>query len=150
MRKTILIIGVFVSTIQSGLTAQDSLATMYAETITASELETHLEVISADDYEGRESGYLGQKKCEEYMVSHYRKWGLPPVKGKYTQEFELSLDDPKKVRVASEGEQLTFIEDFYYFPSAPDGLITGDIYYSGYGIADKRYRDINTLDIEGK
>lgn len=132
------------------LIAQDSIAVKYAETIKAEELSKHLHIISADDYEGRESGYLGQKKCEEYMVDFYKGLGLPPVKGSYTQEFELSLDDPKKVYVSQGDRQFAFLEDYYYFPSTSDRKMSGELFFAGYGIDDPMYSDIDGSKIKGK
>lgn len=134
----------------STLAAQDSLAVKYAQTITANELSKHLHIISADDYEGRESGYAGQRKCEQYMVNFYKELGLPPVKGSYTQEFDLSLDDPQKVYVSKGEHQFTFLEDYYYFPSTSDRKISGEVLFAGYGIDDSRYSDIDRSAIEGK
>ena len=132
------------------LAAQDSLAVKYAETIKAEELSKHLHIISADDYEGRESGYAGQRKCEEYMVDFYKELGLPPVKGSYTQEFELSLDDPQKVYVSQGENQFTFLEDYYYFPSTSDRKLSGELVFAGYGIDDPLYSDLDISSIKGK
>ncbi len=143
--KAISVLCIFIGGI---ISAQDSLAVRYASTIKGEELSKHLHVISADDYEGRESGYLGQKKCEEYMVDFYKQLGLPPVKGKYTQEFELSLDDPKKVYVSQGDKQFTFLDDYYYFPSTSDGKLSGEVVFSGYGIDDPLYTDL--AEVKGK
>lgn len=130
--------------------AQDSLSLKYAEVITEDKIRKHLYEISSDEYEGRESGYLGQRMCEEYMVDFYKELGLPPVKGSYTQEFELSLDDPSKVYVRSAEVEHTFLEDYYYYPATGDRKIKAEVLYTGYGIADKRYTDINVFNIKEK
>ena len=132
------------------VSAQDSLAVKYAETITAKELSAHLHVIAADEYEGRETGYKGQRMCEEYMVNHYKSLGLPPVKGSYTQEFEVSLDDPSKVFVTAGEKQFSFLEDYYYFPGTNDRRMSANVLFSGYGIDDPKFSDINKEGIRGK
>lgn len=140
------------SSVIVGLAAlsQDSLAIKYAETITAEELSTHLHIISADDYEGRETGYEGQRKCEQYMVNYYRDLGLPPVKGTYTQEFEVSLDDPSKVYVTKAGKHYTFLDDYYYYPGTSDRKMSAEIVFMGYGIDDEKYSDVDKANIKGK
>jgi hypothetical protein len=129
---------------------QDSIAMHYASTILASELSEHLHIIAADDYEGRESGYAGQKKCEQYMVDFYRKLGLPPVEGSYTQEFELYLNDPTRVYVSSQGREYQFLKDFYYYPATNDGKIEAPLYYGGYGITNWNFKDIDLSEVKGK
>jgi hypothetical protein len=149
------------STIKSGLSAlslcvlsllgaQDSLVIKYAETITAAELSTHLNIIAADDYEGRETGYKGQRMCEEYMVNFYKSLGLPPVKGSYTQEFKVSLDDPSKVLVKAGEKVFSFLDDYYYFPGTKDRKMSGKVLFSGYGIDDQKFSDIDKDAVEGK
>ncbi len=149
MMKGILAIGLAML-MGRGIYAQDSLAIRYANTITVDEMKEHLYEISSDEYEGRESGYKGQKMCEEYMVNFYKGLGLPGVMGEYTQEFDLSLDDPSKVYVKQGEKKYTLMEDYYYYPSTSDRIIEGNLYYTGYGIADKRYTDVNILSMRDK
>ncbi|NND94440.1 MAG: M28 family peptidase [Flavobacteriales bacterium] len=129
---------------------QDSLAMRYANEITENRIKEHLVEISSDEYEGRESGYKGQKMCEEYMVEFYKTLGLPPVKGSYVQEFELSLNDPSRVMMKQDNKEYSFLQDYFYYPGTTDRRIEAEIYYSGYGIADKKYTDINVFDLEDK
>ncbi len=145
-----LVLSVLSVSLLSLLSAQDSLVSKYAETITAAELSTHLHIIAADDYEGRETGYKGQRMCEEYMVNYYKSLGLPPVKGSYTQEFEVSLDDPSKVSVTAGEKQFTFLDDYYYFPGTKDRKMSGTLLFPGYGIDDSKFSDIDKEEIEGK
>lgn len=130
--------------------AQDSLAIKYAQSITVENMKEHLYEISSDAYEGRESGYKGQVMCEEYMVNFYKNAGIPPAKGSYTQAFELSLDDPAKVYVRQGEKEFTFLEDFYYYPSTADRIISGEIYYSGYGIQADNYTDLDPSAVKDK
>ena len=129
---------------------QDSIAMHYANSILATDLSEHLHVISGDDYEGRESGYVGQKKCEQYLVDFYRKIGLPAVEGRYTQEFELYLNDPTLVYVSSPGREYQFLKDFFYYPATIDGKIEASIYYGGFGITNWNFKDIDLDQVEGK
>lgn len=46
-------------------------ATSYANTITSSDLRTHLYIVASDEFEGRETGEAGQKKAAEYLKNFY-------------------------------------------------------------------------------
>jgi len=128
--------------------AQDP--TPYAKTISVEDLKKHLYVIAGDDYEGRETGFSGQKKCEEYMVDFYKKIGLPPVDGSYVQEFEVDLTTPSRVRMKMGTKEFKMVEDFYYNPGTGDRTLSGNIYYAGFGIDDPEYSDVSTLNVKGK
>lgn len=132
------------------LVSQDTAAVHYAKTITAADLSRHLHEIASDEYEGRESGRKGEKMCEAYMVNHYRSIGLPPLKGAYTQEFELNLNDPEKVYVRKQGYEARFLEDFYYYPATSDRIIEADLLWGAYGISAEKYEDIQANQIKDK
>src|SRR6187431_1608064 len=46
--------------------------TEYLNTITATDLRTHLSVIASDEMEGRETGSAGQKKAGNYLIKQYK------------------------------------------------------------------------------
>ncbi len=50
--------------------------TKYLETISASELKTHLYIVAGDEMEGRDPGEPGQKKAGKYLISQYEKIGI--------------------------------------------------------------------------
>ena len=56
-------------------------AEKYMNSITANELKTHLYIVAGDEMQGRETGSAGQKKAGEYMISQYKKNGIPYPKG---------------------------------------------------------------------
>jgi Zn-dependent M28 family amino/carboxypeptidase len=53
----------------------------YMNTITASELKTHLTIVASDEMQGRDTGSKGQKKAGEYLISQYKKNQIPFPKG---------------------------------------------------------------------
>ena len=53
----------------------------YINTITSSELKTHLTIVASDEMEGRETGSEGQKKAGRYLIEQYKKAGIPFPKG---------------------------------------------------------------------
>ena len=60
----------------------------YAETITAKDLGTHLFIYASDEFEGRNTGEIGQKKAVDYLKKFYVNERIPsPIGGNdYFQE----------------------------------------------------------------
>ena len=60
----------------------------YAETITAKDLGTHLFIYASDEFEGRNTGEIGQKKAVDYLKMFYINEKIPsPIGGNdYFQE----------------------------------------------------------------
>lgn len=48
----------------------------YAATITVPDLEKHLYTYASNDFQGRNTGEIGQKKAVEYIKSYYQKEGI--------------------------------------------------------------------------
>ena len=48
-------------------------AAIYAKTITAKDLSTHLFIYASDEFEGRNTGEPGQKKAVAYLKNFYVK-----------------------------------------------------------------------------
>ena len=66
--------------------AQENLS--YFNSINNKDLYKHIEVLSSDSLEGRETGKPGQKMAAEYIANHFKKIGIPPYKRKtYYQKF---------------------------------------------------------------
>lgn len=63
--------------------------TVYASTITASELKERLYIYASDEFEGRETGQPGQKKAIEYLKNQYISLGISSPLGDddYFQEI---------------------------------------------------------------
>ena len=62
----------------------------YAETITEEDLKNHIEILSSDEFEGRETGKKGQKLSAKYISSFFKKIGIPPYKkNTYYQKFKV-------------------------------------------------------------
>ncbi|UMB54978.1 M28 family metallopeptidase [Lutibacter sp. A64] len=54
----------------------DVTATKYANTITSSDLKTHLYTIASDEFEGRNTGEAGHKKAADYIKNFYIKTNI--------------------------------------------------------------------------
>jgi hypothetical protein len=62
----------------------------YANTINKKDLFKHLNILSSDSLEGRETGKKGQKIAADYIASHFKNIGIPPYKKKtYYQKFKV-------------------------------------------------------------
>lgn len=62
---------------------------VYAETITTKELKEMLYTYASDEFEGRKTGEVGQKKAIEFIKQHYIDNGIasPIAEGDYFQEI---------------------------------------------------------------
>ena len=71
--------------------AQENLS--YSNSINNKDLYKHIEVLSSDSLEGRETGKPGQKMAAEYIANHFKKIGIPPYKRKtYYQKFKVKSE----------------------------------------------------------
>ena len=55
--------------------------TEYMNSITASDLKTHLYIVASDEMQGRETGSAGQKKAGEYLIKQYKTNSVSFPKG---------------------------------------------------------------------
>ncbi len=119
--------------------------------ITAGELKAHLEIISSDAYEGRETGTAGQKKAASYLADYYESLGVAPVvNGSWFQQYPLKKTSYLK-STANEGiREFKMIQDFYAFSSEPGDLQAKDFVFVGYGISEGKYNDYKNVDVKGK
>ena len=119
-------------------------AEKYSKLITQYELKKHLKIISSDDFEGRETTTIGQKKAAAYIKNHFIKNNIKSAlkDSGYFQEFPVDVLDFSKVELFYNNTKLTFIEDFY-----PYGNPTNNSYENipivnvGYGIKSKERND---------
>jgi hypothetical protein len=125
----------------------------YAETITAADLRTHLEVLASDAYEGRETGEKGQKMAAQYIASFFSKTGIPAQKdGTWFQEVNLvkiSGGTSQFIACDSAAVCIEFdAKDDYFFSSATPAIkITPkEFVFVGYGIDDAAYSDYTLHD----
>lgn len=128
----------------------DSIALSYQNGITEEDLSQHLMVIASDAYEGRETGFEGQKKCETYLVDFYKSMGFIIEENLKIQDFSLDLSDPRGVTVSKDGNTYEFLEDYYYWPAGRDGGHGGELVFSGFGIEAEKYDDVEEASIKDK
>jgi len=122
-----------------------------ASSITSAELRDHLMVIASDEFEGRETGMPGQKKAAEYIANYFKELGIEPYDGEsYFQEFPLKRRKYTSTTVSVNGQEFSFIDDFYFFgTSVNTSWNEEEIILAGYGIEQTGWNDYN-VDVTGK
>lgn len=128
-------------------------ADQYSKIITQSELKHHLKIISSDEFEGRETTTIGQKKAAAYIKNHFIETNTKSAfeDTGYFQKFPVDVLDFSKVELYFNKTKLTFIDDFY-----PYGNPTNNNYKNipivnvGYGIKTKERNDYLGKNTKGK
>ncbi len=130
---------------------QDSIALKYGAMITAENLKHHLFILADDSLQGRETGMPGQKMAARYIADHFTQIGVPPaLNGSYFQEFPLKKERIVDAQLSINGLELSYIEDFFFFPGFTTTSIKGDrIVFGGYGIEAPNYNDYDGRDVNG-
>ena len=142
--------------ISSALMAHsDTVAVKYAATISADDLRSHLTVLASDEFEGRETGFKGQKMAADYIRKQFKENGIPALpigterpdilENGYDQTFKLELKKPGGIVVESAGETYEFLDDLLFFSKELKTSIESDeLMFAGYGL-----RSVNHNDLEG-
>jgi len=136
------------------LTAKDSTAAKYAELINIADLQKHLKVLASDEYEGRETGFKGQKMAAEYIQQYFKELGLPPVVNgdSYYQKVPLSRKTWNEPTITINGEKFEFLKDFFAYPrTCPEiNIDVNEIAYAGFGVAENNYSDFKKINVKDK
>ena len=121
----------------------------------------HVNILAADDMEGRETGSEGLRKAEAYVVAQLSKAGLQPagVGGFYQPVHFISRQIDEKDSSAAlirdgETEPLVLGEDAF-FSTRVDLVpeeITAPLVFVGYGLSipEMKHDDLAGLDRQGK
>lgn len=109
----------------------NKLATQYASTITAFDLKKHLNMIASDEFEGRKTGEIGQKKAAKYLVNYYQSMQIASPNGlNYIQKIPVNFF---KDRSKNDSENvLAFIQG----TEKPDEYIVISAHYDHVGTKD--------------
>tara|TARA_R110000868_G_scaffold292498_1_gene552970 strand:- start:134 stop:1150 length:1017 start_codon:yes stop_codon:yes gene_type:complete len=137
MKKVIsffaLVIAFSCSSAKTVVEQDNSNPTKYMNTITASELKTHLYIVAADSMEGRETGSTGQKKAGQYLISQYKKNNISFPKGA-TSFFQ---NVPAEALNKRYGDKLNSSENIWAFiegSEKPDEVIVVSAHYDHVGV----------------
>ncbi len=104
----------------------------YANTITPTELKSHLYTFASDEFEGRETGEPGQKKAAQYLKTEYQNLKIPAAQGNddYFQEvpsnfFHGDIKDSENVVAFLKGSE------------KPDEIVVISSHYDHVGMDDE-------------
>lgn len=136
---------------------QDSslLSVQYANSITASELLTHLQILASDEFEGREAGSEGNDMAAEYIAMQFKTMGLKPHSddNSYFQDVSFNKSYWKENSLTVNGNSYRHLWDYMAFATMNDGLNNlqaSEVVFMGYGIDDPKYSDYGDTDVSGK
>lgn len=107
----------------------------YVNSITSSELQTHLTIVASDEMQGRDTGSEGQKKAGRYLIEQYKKMGIPFPKGatEYYQHIPAAyLNALYKENLPDSENIWAFIEG----SEKPDEIVVISAHYDHVGIKD--------------
>jgi hypothetical protein len=137
------------------------------DAITAAGLRRHMEVLAADDMEGRAAGTAGFDRAARYVADFFREHGIAPLASSerssaenYFQRIEFfeSRLIPESAAMtfvrAGERVQLQLREDFVCNAGfgAPTDSIAAPLVFVGHGIVAPEYQhdDYAGIDVTGK
>jgi len=160
MMMRVLLLVLCYAPFQLALAQADTLVDHYLRTITQQELRGHLQVLASDAYEGRETGYKGQKIAAEYLRNSFASMGIGPVPGweqrgllapGYEQPFLLDLTQPGGLHLEVNGNAQVFLRDHLYFGEKIQHTVTtNEIIFMGLGEKDGQRDDYKGVDVKGK
>lgn len=120
----------------------------------------HVEVLAADNMEGRGLGSAGLKRAQDYVVANLRKQGIAPagVNG-YYQPLRVVIREviagESKAALVRDGKSipLTLGEDVVFTPSVElSSAVDAPLVFIGYGlkIPEKNHDDFAGIALKGK
>jgi hypothetical protein len=130
--------------------------------ITAAEIRAHMEILAADDMQGREAGTPGFRKAADYVAAEFRGIGLLPLGDDHSYfqnidffETRLRPDSARLVLHATDGDiELQFRDDFIRSGGygEPDETLAAPLVFAGHGIVAPEYAhdDFAGIDVAGK
>jgi hypothetical protein len=126
-----------------------------AATITVEDMKRHLNILAADDMEGRETGEPGQKRAAEYLRKQFAGLGLPAIgeNGGYFQRILFSRQKWDEIELKLDGAPLRHLWEYASAPSqnADRGATSiSELTFMGYGIDDEAYSDYTGKNVAGK
>lgn len=138
------------------------------ESLTGTKVRRHIEILAADDMQGRETGTAGHRKAAEYVASRFAQIGLQPFgDDAYFQHvplLETRLVQKSASMVLQRGNTVTTLEfgkDFiqyggFVIRKNSFGIVyeavTAPLVFVGFGIQAPGYNhdDFDGVDVKGK
>ena len=132
------------------------------ESLTGTKVRNHIEVLAADDMQGREAGTVGHQKAGQYVASRFAEIGLRPIgdAGTYFQKIiflETRLVKDSVSMVLHRGDTdtvLDFGRDFIRYGGfgSTNESVTAPLVFVGFGVQAPGYNhdDFAGVDVSGK
>jgi hypothetical protein len=139
-------------------------------TLTAQNVQDHIKYLASDELEGRFPGTKGIEEAKNYILNTFKKYGLKPINGAYTQKLDVTvgyelgknndvyfnLIIPKpgvpidKVRPVRKPWETS--KDWLPVSLSENGEIEAPMVFVGYGITSKdlHYDDYEGIDVKKK
>jgi hypothetical protein len=137
-----------------------SLAFAKAPSPAAQRWWSHVEVLGADDLEGRDTGSEGHRRAAEYVAKKLAEAGVQPGAGEsFLQEVPLVtrrvVKEKSRMALVREGkEEPVSLDDDFILSSftSQAGPIEAGLVFAGYGlrIPEAGHDDLAGLDLKGK
>ncbi len=130
-----------------------TVAEIFAENITAPELDYLVTRLADSTMEGRETGKRGGKKAAKYIWDYFVEHQLtfPKELDGYFQKYTASQNDKPTVVLETDVKAYEFGEDFIsFFPHDKIDINTNEVIFAGYGIEDPKYNDYAYQDVKNK
>ncbi|MDZ7374491.1 MAG: M20/M25/M40 family metallo-hydrolase [candidate division KSB1 bacterium] len=127
--------------------------------ITAKELQHHVQVLAHDSMRGRDTPSPELDKAAAYIAAQFQRAGLRPLNDSmgYYQRFAVCktyLSEPNTLRFRTPvGEwSCRLKDDFVPLPLSSSGVVEGQVVFAGYGITapEYGYDDYQGVDAVGK
>ena len=118
-------------------------------------LKLHIGQLASDQFEGRETGSIGEEKAVSYLVNEFKKIGLlPKGNSEYIQTFTFTdgINFPKeKNNLFIDGKKFSAEADYDILPYSSNAKLKNDFLAVGNGIVAQalnidEYRNINVKD----
>jgi len=126
-----------------------------AATIKSEDLRKHLTIIASDEFEGRETGEVGNEKAANYIAEQFKNMGLPAIgeKNSYFQPVIFTWTRWNNVGMDINGKSFRHRWDYITFPERNNHQPTveaDEVIFLGYGIDDPKYSDYKGVDVKDK
>lgn len=143
-----------------GCTAKEN-TQQAVDSITAEELEVHLDFITSDEFKGRNTPSPELKITSRYIATMVESYGLEPLmpNGSYFQNLPLEVKtiDPTQSRMRLTSNQgrksFSYAYDFGLTDRRyQEALISGGLVFAGLGLEapEQGWDDFSDVDIKGK
>lgn len=126
-------------------------------------LFNYVKELASDKYWGRLSGTEGYNQSAEWVISHFKKWGLLPAGDNntflqaFTNPYTLVFKDCNVcMNIPMDGEIVKkyykYEEEFIPGSTSGSGEVTAEVVYVGYGITapELDFDEYKGVDVEGK